>query len=204
MCMRKFIGTLSYWCRRTTVFVRRAGHSRGFGIQSPSAYRFDREVINDHRLYEAYAELKKRYGHRDRLSTKLCQLYFRIAAHAQAGQWGMCLLPDGLASAYVQAGCAKTRVVDCRAGEDLSAVAASDVLLMRIGDNWRAVFNAFVDGAQADSILIVERINESKASARAWQRIIRDVRTCVTFDLYYCGIVRFDHTKSKLHYIINF
>ena len=46
---------LSTWWR----WFRRCGYSRGFGVQSPSAYSFIRYVINEHYPYYAYQELQE-------------------------------------------------------------------------------------------------------------------------------------------------
>jgi hypothetical protein len=47
----------------------------------------------------------------------------------------------------------------------------------------------------------VEGIVDNK---EAWQQIVDDQRTGVTFDLYYCGLAMFDKKRIKKNYIINF
>lgn len=37
-----------------------------------------------------------------------------------------------------------------------------------------------------------------------WKKIQQDDRTGITFDLYDLGIVFFDRTKIKQHYLVNF
>ena len=51
--------------------MRRIGHCRGFGIQSPTDFMFVREVVNEHWPYYAYTEtgkddnwLRKKMGQR--------------------------------------------------------------------------------------------------------------------------------------------
>lgn len=198
------LSSLRYWFKRSMVFVRRFTHSRGFGIQSPSAYRFDREVINDHYPYGAYADLKKAFPQQDWLTLKLARLYFRIAHATQARQWALCTHRNDVYRAYVQAGCRMAILVDGDEVGEMDKVAASDVLVTAMEDERWPMCEAFVSRAHQRSILIVEGIYTSKRAKVRWKELINDARTGVAFDLYDCGIVFFDHTKSRQVYIINF
>ena len=184
--------------------MRRFPHSRGFGIQSPSAYRFDREVINAHHPYEAYADLKHVFPHEDRLAMKLARLYFRIAHAVQVRQWALCTHRNDVYRAYIEAGCRTAIFVDGDEESEVDKLAAADVLVMTMEDDRCPMCEAFVSRAHERSMLIVEGIYASKNAKVWWKELINDARTSVAFDLYDCGIIFFDHTKSKQVYIINF
>ena len=49
---------------RITDYLSRVGKSRGFGIQSPWAYRFVTEVIGETLPYYGYADIEKQYASR--------------------------------------------------------------------------------------------------------------------------------------------
>lgn len=198
------LSSLRYWFKRSMVFVRRFTHSRGFGIQSPSAYRFDREVINAHHPYEAYADLKHAFPQQDRLTMKLARLYFRIANATQARRWALCTHQNDVYRAYIQAGCHAAIFVDGDEESELDKVAASDVLVTAMEDDRWRMYEAFVSSAHEHSMLIVEGIYASKKAKMRWKELVNDERTGVAFDLYDCGIIFFDYTKSKQLYIINF
>lgn len=184
--------------------MRRFTHSQGFGIQSPSAYRFDREVINAHHPYHAYADLKHAFPHEDRLTLKLARLYFRIANATQARRWALCTHQNDVYRAYVQAGCRTASLVDVDEVGEVDKVAESDVLVTAMEDDRWPMCEAFVSSAHERSMLIVEGIYVSKKAKARWRELINDERTCVAFDLYDCGIVFFDHSKSKQVHVINF
>lgn len=198
------LSSLRYWFKRSMVFVRRFTHSRGFGIQSPSAYRFDREVINAHRPYDAYADLKHAFPHEDRLTLKLARLYFRIAHATQALRWALFTHQNDVYRAYVQAGCHTANLVDGNEVGEMDKLEAADVLVTVMEDDRWPMCEAFVSRAHQRSMLIVEGIYASKKGKMRWNELVNDERTGVAFDLYDCGIVFFDHTKSKQVYIINF
>ncbi len=202
--MVNVLSSLRYWFKRSMVFMRRFTHSRGFGIQSPSAYRFDREVINDHYPYDAYADLKHVFPHEDRLTMKLARLYFRIAHATQARRWALCTHQNDVYRAYIQTGCRTAIFVDGDEENELDKIAASDVLLMAMEDDRWPICEAFVSRAHERSMLIMEGIYASEKTKMRWKELINDERTGVAFDLYDCGIIFFDHTKSKQVYIINF
>lgn len=202
--MVNWLSSLRYWFKRSMVFMRRFPHSQGFGIQSPSAYRFDREVINAHHPYHAYADLKHVFPHEDRLTLKLARLYFRIAHATQARQWTLCTHRNDVYRAYIQAGCHAAIFVGGDEVGEVDKVAASDVLVMVMEDDRWQMCESFVSSAHERSMLIVEGIYASKRAKMRWRELISDARTGVAFDLYDCGIIFFDHTKSKQVYIINF
>ena len=95
-------------------------------------------------------------------------------------------------------------LVDVDEVGEVDKVAASDVLVMTMEDNRWRMCQAFVSRAHERSILVVEGIYASKKAKMRWKELVNDERTRVAFDLYDCGIVFFDHTKSKQVYIINF
>lgn len=202
--MVNWLSSLRYWFKRSMVFMRRFPHSQGFGIQSPSAYRFDREVINTHHPYHAYADLQLAFPHEDRLTLKLARLYFRIAHAVQARQWALCTHRNDVYSAYIEAGCHTTIFVDGDEVGEVDKVVESDVLVMTMEDGRWSMCEAFVSSAHEHSILIVEGIYASKKAKMRWKELVNDERTGVAFDLYDCGIIFFDYTKSKQLYIINF
>ena len=52
-----------YYIKRSIVWLRRAHRSKGFGVQSPWAYRFIRYVVNEPYPYYKYEQLEKQvYG----------------------------------------------------------------------------------------------------------------------------------------------
>lgn len=198
------LSSLRYWSKRSMVFMRRFTHSRGFGIQSPSAYRFDREVINAHHPYHAYADLQHAFPNEDRLTLKLARLYFRIAHAVQARLWALCTHRNDVYRAYIEAGCHTTIFVDGDKVGQMDKLEAADVLVMTMEDDRWAMCEAFVSSAHERSMLIVEGIYASKKAKMRWNELVNDERTGVAFDLYDCGIIFFDYTKSKQLYIINF
>ena len=75
---------------------------------------------------------------------------------------------------------------------------------MTISGDYRSFANAVLDAVSENSVIVVEGINANKDAKRFWKDIQNDSRSGVTFDLYYCGIVTFDHQLYKQHYIVNF
>ena len=171
-----------YWLTRPFVWLSRIGHCRGFGIQSPTDYWLVRYVINEHWPYYQYEELAR--GD-DWLTRKLGMLYFRLANWRQPSL----VFSNGYQS-YIQAGCRRANFCDSAENADL-------IRLSLITDSVEYIYNEVGER----TVLVVEGIRERKDK---WREIVRDERTGVTFDLYYCGIVLFDKTRYKKNYIINF
>ena len=164
------------------VWLSRIGHSRGFGIQSPTDYWMVRYVINEHWPYYQYATMGE---DDDWLTKKLGHLYFRIANWRQP----RVIESDGY-QWYLQAGCKK-------AGFGMS----SELIRLTLEDDNQDRLAELYNKVRDDTVLIVEGIGKNKA---LWRKMLSDERTRITFDLYYCGIVMFDKKRHKHNYIINF
>lgn len=164
------------------VWLGRIGHCRGFGIQSPTDYRFVRYVINEHWPYHAYEQLPQE---QDWLKRKLGRLYLRVANYRQPLE-----IIDKVGMAhYIQAGCRKARVVE-----------QTDVVQMAVVPI-ECDFDRLLSRCNEHSVVIFQDIWRHKT---LWRCIVHDPRACQTFDLYYCGIVLFDSRRAKNHYIVNF
>jgi len=164
------------------VWLRRIGHCRGFGIQSPSDYWLVRYVINEHWPYYQYEALGK---DDDWLTKKLGRLCFRIANWRQPA-----VIESSAFRDYLQAGCRKAVW-----GE------SSELMVLSLEGDWRSRLSYIYNKVSADSVLIVTGLSKARD---AWREIVNDERAVLTFDLYYCGIVLFDKKRDKKNYIVNF
>ena len=168
--------------RHVFVWLKRIGHCRGFGIQSPTDYRLVRYVINEHWPYYQYEKL----GVGDEwLTRKLGLLYFRIANWRQPHV----IQSDGFQQ-YMQAGCRNAKFGD-----------STELIRLTLEGDYRSCLATIYNKVEEHTVLIVEAIKKNRAF---WREIVNDERTGVTFDLYYCGIVMFDKKRHKQNYIINF
>ena len=168
--------------KATAVWLRRIGHCRGFGIQSPTYYWMVRYVINEHWPYYQYETLGR---DDDWLTRKVGRLCFRLA------NW---LQPTVIESRdfrdYLQAGCRKTTF-----GE------SSELVVMSLENDCQDHLSYIYNKVSPQSVLVVTGISRTWD---LWRQIVNDERTGITYDLYYCGIVMFDKKRNKKNYIVNF
>ncbi len=187
---------------RLLVWLRRCRYSRGFGVQSPWAYRLVRYVINEHYPYYAYEELSafsSQYGKRQQ---KLARLYFRLSNYLQADGWYMyATLPDPY-TRYITRGCQKCSVHQLTASEDIEG--SVRVASVDMDGDYSSVCERLLESMRSDSLLVLEGIHRNMRNLAYWRQLVRDERVGVTFDLYYCGLVFFDKKLYKRNYIINF
>ena len=171
--------------QQAIVWLRRIGHCRGFGIQSPSDYRFVRYVVNEHWPYYAYAGLGKCDSW---LRRKKGRLFFRLANDLQ---------PDSIADLlgyeeYLKAGCCKAAL-----SSQVTPSSAPRLLLVPASADMQAVCKA----CDEQTALVVDDIGRH---TRAWKEVLANEKVTVTFDLYYCGIAFFDPQRTPKHYKVNF
>ena len=164
------------------VWLRRIRYCRGFGIQSPSDYRFVRYVINEHWPYYAYESLGEED---DWLRRKLACLKFRLANDLQPNT-----IVDWVGfHDYLKAGCRSACIVD-----DAQQV---ELAIVPIKTDYHHLFQECND----QSVVVFQDIYQHP---EYWHCIEHDSQVTLTFDLYYCGIVMFDPKRIKHCYTINF
>ena len=196
-----FVKALKYRVKWIWNWIHRMGYSRGFGVQSPSAYSFIRYVLTEHYPYYAYDELKMRFKSFDHATKKKGRLYFRLANYAQASHWFDYHSAEQPYAAYVHEGCRKT-VFQAIDGKTLPN--AFRIARLSMTEDYQAVYEALCKVATDDSILILEGINDNKDTKAFWKRVQESQKATRTYDLFLCGIIVFDTSKHKHHYIVNF
>ena len=169
--------------QRAWVWLRRIWYSRGFGVQSPSDYRFVRYVINEHWPYYAYDELG---SGRDWLERKVGELLFRLANWRRPST----IINQLDYGDYLSAGC---RSADLQSSAD-GVVEMACVPIT-------CDFDALQARCDSQSLVVIGDVWRNR---RRWQSVRVHPRVRVAFDLYYCGILLFDPSLSQHHYIVNF
>lgn len=87
---------------------------------------------------------------------------------------------------------------------ELSLNSNVDFLHIAHTQNFSQVWEEFFPYVTEKTVVVIEGIHDTKSKAAWWEKIVEDDRTGITFDLYDLGIVFFDHTMNKQHYIVNF
>ena len=200
-----------YFIKRSVVWLRRAQYSRGFGVQSPWAYKFIRYVVNEHYPYYKYAQLKQQvYGINKRVR-KLCRLYFRIANFQQPHSFIDYLPFSSCYKIYTLAGAKKTHYQPISQDTTpesytriLAEVGDNSIVRVSLRGNYREFIDKAIDLLPSTSVLILEHIKRNKETEAYWKSLVADDRTGITFDLYYCGLIFLDKTMIKQDYIVNF
>lgn len=197
--------------KRYIIWLRRMSYSRGFGVQSPSAYRFIRYVISEHYPYYAYADLRKKYPTLNWLTRKRMELYFRLANFCRTKLMVDYSKDSSLLADYVAHGCKMTKVrnvVSELSGDDAVDDSLDDVVMRLVRICPVAGCEAFLEKALAESdqssVFVIEDISSDGVAHRMWQQLVESEKVSVSYDLYYCGIAFFDTDRHKTNYVVNF
>ena len=185
--------------KRYIIWLRRMSYSRGFGVQSPSAYRFIRYVISEHYPYYAYADLRKKYPTLNWLTRKRMELYFRLANFCRTKLMVDYSKDSSLLADYV---------VSELSGGDTVDDSLDDVVMRLVRICPIAGCEAFLEKALAESdqssVFVIEDISSDAVAHRMWQQLVESEKVSVSYDLYYCGIAFFDTDRHKTNYVVNF
>lgn len=195
---------MNYKVQRYLHWLRRIKYCRGFGVQSPSAYRFIRYVINEHYPYYAYDELRKELPRLDSLTRKRMELYFRIANYRQASLWLDYSRRDDTTATYVGRGCNATRVRNI--ADSQQPVSGDKIEVLRICPiaGCESVLAAALKQVDDRTLFVIEDIGYNDTARRLWQTLLESDITSVSYDLYYLGIAFFDRKRYKANYVVNF
>lgn len=198
-----FYVIMLYFLKSSWIWLKRCTHCRGFGVQSPSAYRFIRYVINEHYPYYAYEELKEHMNMLSKHQHKLGRLFFRLANFWQP-DFCYCDQPQFLK--YAQAGSHRMKsgaISEFLEKSAFHCVPNTDRILIWVDLEYAAdVLDELLTKCTSQTLLVVNGINNKNRAL--WKKLQADVHVGITYHLYYCGIVFFDKSVYKQHYEVNF
>ena len=202
--------------KRPFIWLIRFRHRCGYGVHSPFAFELITCLIYEKSIYYAYKQLpeeekKQALGyHREWRSErrKVKHLLFRLVNRFQPHTIVDAGIPSST-SLYMQAGNKKAGYVSAA---DLSELFLDkgipvDFLYLHFGENvvWTEdAFRVCVERTTPKSVFVIKGIRYSKAMEQLWDRLKKDDKVGITFDLYDVGLLFFDKSKIKQHYIVNF
>ena len=200
--------------KRPFVWLSRFRYRCGYGVHSPFAFSLITDVIYEKRPYYAYrslaSEQKKMSKERGwyRGTPKINRLLFRLVNKVQPATIVEVGRPSA-SSLYLQS--AKPSAGYLFASDlselFLDADVPVDFLYLndyRNPDLIKEVFEVCVQRNTPNSLFVVYGITYSRQMKTLWRELQNDERVGITFDLYDIGLLFFDKTKIKQHYMINF
>lgn len=202
--------------KRPFIWLARIRYRCGYGVHSPFAFELITCLIYEKTSYYAYQQLaseqKKQSPSRGKgwnhETPKVNRLLFRLVNRRQPSTIVDAGAPSA-SSLYLLAGKADAYSVSA---SDLSELfletgAPVDFLYLHHPGNpafVEDVFQICAGRTTPQSIFVVGDIHSSPPMKALWKRFQADERVGVTFDLYDVGILFFDRTKIKQHYLVNF
>lgn len=192
--------------KRLLIKLQRIRHSKGFGAQSPFAYSFITEVINQKLPYYHYTELVRIASEKNMPRLNILKFYFRLANYIHpAAVIDYCCSSYSYSKAF-SLGCADTQIFTLSQSGQIDSRWFQQTLLVRmslIGD-YTSFFDSVAALVNEDSVLVVEGIHASEETMSFWSRVLDSDYVFVTFDIYDAGIVFFNRNYYKQNYIVNF
>lgn len=207
---------ISLFWKRPFIWLLRFRHRCGYGVHSPFAFDFITNVVYEKTPYYAYKTLvqeEKKLPSTQRgggagESFKVKRLLFRLVNRRQPAVIVDAGVPSG-ASLYLQAGKRGADYVAASGLSELFLEKGQPVDFLYLHDFRNPAFVEQVLGVclprtDSQSVFVIEGIAYSKPMRQLWKRVQKDERVGITFDLYDLGILFFDRTKIKQHYLVNF
>lgn len=199
-----------YRLKRSIIWLKRFRHRRGYGVHSPFAFDFITNVVYERTAYYAYGEIEQpthstqKVRAKRRCSKKVARLIFRIANRVQPQQI-LYLTSDAFVPHYLRAVSTAAKCIDLTPA-DAMWPARIDFLLIDASNvhDVKRTFQRAADKMDEHSVCVVVGIYRSGEMKRAWKEMLNDTRVGITFDLYDAGVLFFDHSKLKQHYVVNF
>lgn len=209
--MKKLIN----YFKSLAVWFIRFRHRCGYGVHSPFAYNLITEVIYEKGFYYAYEDLLQKgkslpciEQKKTSYNLKINRLLFRLANYVHPMQ--IVIIGKDLSDsiAYLQAGSiyAKVHYLEDRNlfEETFHKIPNIGLLYLKSIDFDQDIFEKVSSKITEKSLLIIEGIHQTKEKKGYWKKLIKDSRCGITFDLYDMGLIFFDLSKNKQHYIVNF
>ena len=205
-------------------WINRKRHNGGYGVQSPSSFFFVTQVLKERLPYYAYPTLDKVVG-----GNKARKRHFRelfritnylqpdncISAGSATGACTMLLARPGVTHYAV----APTETTDeaqallhangCHIVDSIEQfqaliekVGTIGMLYVTANDNSDTLIRTALPFTNNDSVIVVDGINNSKATREWWLQLVGDSATIITYDMYSYGLLFFNKERIKQHYTL--
>lgn len=200
--------------KRPFVWIARFRHRCGYGVHSPFAFSLITDVVYEKTPYYAYVALQREERKMakergwDRGVQKVNRFLFRLVNRVQPN----IIVEVGRLSAsslYLQSAKPSAEYLFATDLSDLflDADVPVDFLYLNDYENpelMEDIFQICARRVTLKSVFAIRGIRYSRAMKSFWKRLQEDERVGVTFDLYDVGVLFFDRTKVKQHYMVNF
>ncbi|THG67380.1 hypothetical protein [Bacteroides faecichinchillae] len=200
--------------KRPFIWLSRFRYRCGYGVHSPFAFNLITDVIYEKLPYYAYrslaSEQKKKLKECGwyKGTRKINRLLFRLVNRVQPATIVEVGRPS-VSSLYLQS--AKPSAGYLFASDLSELFLDTDVPIdfLYLNDSRnpvlvKEVFEVCVQRTTPKSLFVVYGITYSRQMRTLWHELQNDERVGITFDLYDVGLLFFDKTKIKQHYMINF
>lgn len=197
--------------KRWFCYVLRMPRTYGFGVQSPFAYRFIREVVNDHSNFQSPrvchgkqgvlsffrfpVTVNERIQRSSKLDRRIYMLLLRLLAYQQPYA---CFVSSNIHDPllYDMFSFGSCRVI--------SSLSVSESVSMAVISYGFLDCDSLLDRMDNNGLLIVMGIRKHRKALEFWRLLISDNRTFVSFDLYDVGVIFFNSKMHKRVYCCNF
>ena len=201
------MNALAMEIRRFFVRLRRFRNRNGYGVHSPFAYGFIKDVVYEHSRYYAYKELRKRRRKRRSgehgLSPRGDRLMFRIANYCHPAQASLIGVRSALTAEYVAAGSRKAKISIYPEASQMPAQ-AQEFVYAAPGADFLTAFHITAQSCGDTTFFAAAGIHASREAQAKWREICADPRAVVTFDLHEVGLVFFNKRLNKQSYTVSF
>lgn len=200
--------------KQILIWLKRFRYRCGYGVHSPFAFDFITNVIYEKTPYYAYLDIENEAAGQARSvkegSRSRCvnRLLFRLVNRVQP-QTIIDGGKPGKTSSYLRAAKKAAEYIPLFSADiaELPSMSQADFLYINRPDDLSFVERIFEYGvahAESNTMIVIRGIYCSAEMKDFWKRAIANERVGITFDLYDIGILFFDRSKIKQHYIVNF
>lgn len=205
---------LTLCLKRPFIWLSRFRRRCGYGVHSPFAFSLITDVVYEKMPYYAYSSLKKEQKKKvkdlgwKKGTRKVNRFLFRLVNRVQPETIVEVGCPS-ISSLYLQAAKPSAGYLFASDLSELFLDAGVPVDFLYLNDYrnpslMEEVFRICVRRTTVKSVFVLHGIHYSKAMKALWKRLQADEQVGITFDLYDVGLLFFDKTKIKQHYIVNF
>jgi len=184
------------------LWLKRFRQNKGYGVQSPFAYRFLQDVVKSVWPYYAYTELEtiRKKSHEDKTQNdkKTDEFLFRLSNFLQPPT---VLLPangTAITQQYLEAGCKNTQTIHYHNGEEMlqlcKKLSPNSLLYVdstsESADKLQSAFPLLDEKA----VVYIKGIDNLKKGRQLWDTLCKEPAVVIGIDMKRAGIL-FKNTK---------